>query len=355
MRAILFSPDKMEKIDKVNPSQVSSLLDERCVWLDGTPDLEEEKAIIKKTSLAPSIFKDYRRGVKAKREISTRSAMHIFQELDYDKDLKISPILIIIGDNFIASIHEASSACDEVYHRIDRLLKTHNIYRPNLVCYLIADELNQFSLKAVERAEEGIGHIEEEEAKESHKVGSLRRIASFRRELMKINHANFTFARTLLAFKDEIPADEDKVSLLTDLTYDSLTRQIETINQFREILTESLEIYNAKAVSAVVVASHRSSIEVRDLTLVMLYLTVISTIYLFPNTVATILGIPTMSGGLTTTYVLIIVAVSTAIPTVWILRQRWVKRLRTKGFEIPVIPFLPFLTVGEWTAKKGKR
>jgi len=171
---------------------------------------------------------------------------------------------------------------------------------------------------------------------------------------MRLNKINFSFAEVLLSVKKGTTpyVNDSKLVQLIDEVYDSLLRQIETVNDYRELLAESLQIYNARTAIQLTevnrklsVASHRLNFEIKDLTLVMLFLTVISTIYMFPNTIATILGIPIFAGKFSVSEVLAVIAVSMVIPTLWIFRQRWVRRLLKSGFEIPVIPFLPFISV----------
>ena len=353
LRAVLFHHDGLEKIESVSQSQLPSLMEEGNVWLDGTPSSQEAEIVLQRFSLPPSILKSYREETKPVRKVSERHKMLILQELNYEEELAVSPMLVLLGERLLITIRENSIACDETYERIEEEIHQYGHYRPELVAYMIAEQLGQLSFRAVERLEEKTWHVEEE-LTEARDFGSVKKSAALRRELMSVNKVNYVLAEILLSAMKELPPDlrDCGIGVLIEEVHDSFIRQIGTVDELRAILLEGLEIYSSRAVTAIAVASNRFNIEIRDLTVVLLFLTVISTIYLFPNTVATIMGIPGLASRLNIPEILIIIAISTVLPTVWILRQRWVKNFYSRGLEIPVIPFIPFVTVGEKAGNK---
>ncbi len=105
---------------------------------------------------------------------------------------------------------------------------------------------------------------------------------------------------------------------LTDLL---LLKQADQSNRLAAMANELGQVSNRIAELANV-----SNIRMLGLSYVMLILAVVSTIILFPNTAATILGMP--SAATVPGLVVVIVLVTTAvIPLLWFISQRWIREL----------------------------
>jgi uncharacterized membrane protein YdjX (TVP38/TMEM64 family) len=70
--------------------------------------------------------------------------------------------------------------------------------------------------------------------------------------------------------------------------------------------------------------SNKINFSIRALTLVTLYLTIITTITSFPNTVATFFGI-SQFGGTNPAVIFVILVVSILLPSLWLWRRKWLK------------------------------
>jgi magnesium transporter len=361
LRAIVFSPEKIEKIDAVPISQFPLLLDQKNVWFDGTPTEEEAKTILEKFGLRLTLLERCKKEKKVRHDVDEKCSVFIMQEMDYDQEVKTTPILILLGSNFLVSIHEQSSACNEAFDSFATTLKIFNLYTPSLVFFSISNNLSEQSLKVIDTIESYVWNIENEIMATSG-LEIIRKITAIRKDLLKINKVNFSFARTLLSIKKGASpyVQDSKVLFLIDDIYDSIIQQIEIVDDYREILADNLEIFNAKAevqLSAVnnrlTIVSNRLGQDTRDLTIVVLFLTVVSTIYMFPNTIATILGVASIGERLAWWLVLIIVGISMFIPIIWLARQKWIREMEEKGFKIPIVPFLPFIGYGRKKKQKA--
>ena len=94
-----------------------------------------------------------------------------------------------------------------------------------------------------------------------------------------------------------------------------MTRQIDIVETYREILSDAINAY----LSAV---SNRINASIRKLTVVIFYLTIITTITSFPNTIATFFGISQFG---TTDYLIITfaLALSIILPSLWLWKRKW--------------------------------
>jgi magnesium transporter len=108
-----------------------------------------------------------------------------------------------------------------------------------------------------------------------------------------------------------------KARSLFDTTHEDLTRQIDIVETYREILSDAINVH----LSAI---SNKINLSIKSLTVVIFYLTIVTTVTSFPNTVATFFGISQFGN----TNVLIIVAailVSFILPFLWLWRKKWLK------------------------------
>jgi Mg2+ and Co2+ transporter CorA len=70
--------------------------------------------------------------------------------------------------------------------------------------------------------------------------------------------------------------------------------------------------------------SNKINLSIQSLTVVIFYLTIITTVTSFPNTVATFFGISRF--GNTDTWIIIAaIALSTILPFIWLWRRHWLK------------------------------
>jgi magnesium transporter len=108
-----------------------------------------------------------------------------------------------------------------------------------------------------------------------------------------------------------------KIRNLFDTTHEYLTRQIDIVETYREIQSDAINAYLSTV-------SNRINSSIKNLTLVMFYLTIITVITSFPNTIATFFGISQFGN---TDYVIIFMALilSILLPFIWLWKRKWLK------------------------------
>ncbi len=129
-------------------------------------------------------------------------------------------------------------------------------------------------------------------------------------------------AKSLPATKEELlRLRELSSSTQTSLTDLLLMKQADQSNKLAQMANQLGQVSNRIAELANV-----SNIRMLGLSYVMLILAVVSTIILFPNTAATILGMPSATDvpGLLVVFVLVVTAL---VPLLWFLSQRWIRDL----------------------------
>ena len=108
-----------------------------------------------------------------------------------------------------------------------------------------------------------------------------------------------------------------KARSLFDTTHEDLTRQIDIVETYREILSDAINVH----LSAV---SNKINLSIKSLTVVIFYLTIITTVTSFPNTVATFFGI-SQFGNTNVIVIIALVLLSVVLPFVWLWRKKWLK------------------------------
>lgn len=124
-----------------------------------------------------------------------------------------------------------------------------------------------------------------------------------------------TVEQELIRLRDMIAATQ---SGLTDIF---MIRQTDQANQLQLVSNRMAQVANRIAE-----LSNVSNIRMLGLSYVTLILAVVATVILFPNTAATILGMPSAAG--VPTIVVYMVLVGTAVaPIAWFMSQEWIREL----------------------------
>ncbi len=108
-----------------------------------------------------------------------------------------------------------------------------------------------------------------------------------------------------------------KARALFDTTHEDLTRQIDIVETYREVLSDAINVH----LSAV---SNKINLAIQGLTVVIFYLTVVTTVTSFPNTVATFFGI-SQFGNTHPVIVVVAIVLSVILPFVWLWRKKWLR------------------------------
>ena len=112
-----------------------------------------------------------------------------------------------------------------------------------------------------------------------------------------------------------------KARVLFDTTHEELTRQVDIVETYREILSDTINVH----LSAI---SNKINLSIKGLTVIIFYLTIVTTVTAFPNTVATFFGI-SQFGNTSIIIIVVAIAFSIVLPFIWLWRKNWLtlKRL----------------------------
>ena len=188
---------------------------------------------------------------------------------------------------------------------------------PAQVAFFIIDEIVSGHFLQLEKLEELTAHLEEEVV-EKTSPDTLKKIFNLKTKLVGFNKTLWYERGLIFNLKTCgdacIPA---KARSLFDTTHEDLTRQIDIVETYREIMSDAINVH----LSAV---SNKINLSIQSLTVVIFYLTIITTVTSFPNTVATFFGI-SQFGQTNVWIILIAILLSLVLPFVWLWRRKWLK------------------------------
>ncbi len=231
----------------------------------------------------------------------------------------VHPIIIASGKNFLATVSRGESQ-DIINVAKERMSKT-RIDPPAQVTYFLIDEIVNSHFVHLEKLEDLTSNLEEGVVRKTSPE-MLKNILSLKTNLVHLNKTLW-YERSLV-FNLRKCSDScmaAKARTMFDTTHEDLTRQIDIVETYREIMSDAINVH----LSAV---SNRINFSIRSLTVVIFYLTIVTTVTSFPNTVATFFGISRF--GNTDVYVIVVaLLLSTILPVVWLWRKKWLKYKHT--------------------------
>ena len=228
---------------------------------------------------------------------------------------KCEPIVIVFSKMFLITVSR------ETDHPIMRLVKERmnktKVDPPAQVAYFIIDEIVSSHFSQLEQLEELSSRIEEEVV-EKTSPDTLKKIFNLKSKLINFNKTLWYERGLIFNLKTCgdacIPA---KARSLFDTTHEDLTRQIDIVETYREIMSDAINVH----LSAV---SNKINLSIQSLTVVIFYLTIVTTVTAFPNTVATFFGIARF-GNSDVWIIVAAVMASIVLPFVWLWRKNWLK------------------------------
>jgi magnesium transporter len=225
------------------------------------------------------------------------------------------PIIVLFSKNFLVTVTRK-----EVQPIInlakERMSKT-KVDPAAQVAYFIIDEIVASHYAHLQKLESLTAQIEEEvvegtSAKTLKKIFKLKsRMISFNKTLWYERGAIFNLRQ---CGDTCMPA---KARELFATTHEDLTRQIDIVETYREILSDAINVH----LSAV---SNKINLAIKSLTVVIFYLTIVTTVTVFPNTIATFFGI-SQFGNTNIVIIITLLILSTILPFIWLWRKRWLK------------------------------
>jgi magnesium transporter len=225
------------------------------------------------------------------------------------------PIVIIFSKSFLVTVLKRADqrAIAMAKARMNKI----KVDPPAQVAFLIIDEIVSGHYAQLEKLEELTSHVEEEVVERTTQ-DTLKKIFNLKTKLVGFNKTLW-YERGLI-FNLKTCSDTCmpiKIQTLFNTTHEDLTRQIDIVETYREILSDAINVH----LSAV---SNKINLSIQSLTVVIFYLTVITTLTAFPNTVATFFGI-SQFGNTNVGIILIAILLSTILPLLWLWRRKWLK------------------------------
>ena len=287
------------------------------VWFELVdPSVEELEAVAEKTAIPTDLL----RLPEVSNFINLRlepeyGLMNFVVVHDILESKDIRPIVIAFSKNFLVTVVKGNE--QHVVGMVKARLNKARVDPPALVAYYLLDEIVSDHFAHLEKIEELTATMEEE-ILEKPQQATLRRVFKLKSRLVSFNKILWYERGLIFNLKrSEIDCLPAKARNLFDTAHEYLTRQIDIVETYREILSDAINAYLSTV-------SNRINASIRSLTFVMFYLTIITTITSFPNTVATFFGISQFG---TTDYRIIYLAMilSIVLPFLWLWKRKWLK------------------------------
>ena len=228
---------------------------------------------------------------------------------------EVYPIVMAFSKDFLVTVTK-KEVQPIINYAKERMSKT-KIDPPSQVTYYIIDEIVANHFGHLEKIEALTAQIEEEVVNGTSPK-TLKKIFNLKSKMISFNKTLW-YERGLV-FNLRKCGDTcmaAKARSLFDTTHEDLTRQIDIVETYREILSDAINVH----LSAI---SNKINLSIKSLTIVIFYLTIITTLTSFPNTVATFFGI-SQFGNTNIVIIIALVLLSVVLPFVWLWRKKWLK------------------------------
>jgi magnesium transporter len=228
---------------------------------------------------------------------------------------KSQPMVFVFSKAFLITV--STESIKPIMGLAKERMNKMKVDPPAQVAYFIIDEIVSGHFSQLAKIEELTATIEEEVVEKSS-PDTLKKIFNLKSKLVNFNKTLW-YERGLI-FNLRTCGDAcmpAKARSLFDTTHEDLTRQIDIVETYREIMSDAINVH----LSAV---SNKINLSIQSLTVVIFYLTIITTVTSFPNTVATFFGISRF--GTTDVWIILaVIALSTILPFVWLWRKNWLR------------------------------
>jgi magnesium transporter len=227
---------------------------------------------------------------------------------------EVYPIILAFSKDFLVTVTQKDIQ-PIVNLAKDRLSKS-KLDPPSSVAYYIIDEIVADHYIHIEKLENLTSEIEEEVLEKTSQE-TLKKIFSLKSKMISFNKILW-YERGLifnLHKSNESTCVTSKVRSLFDTTHEDLTRQIDIVETYREILSDAINVHLSAT-------SNKINLSINSLTVVIFYLTIVTTVTSFPNTIATFFGIAQF--GNTNIYIVTgAILASIILPFAWLWRKKW--------------------------------
>jgi magnesium transporter len=305
-----------------SPQQLKTLKLQN-VWLELVDPSEEElQAVSDATQVSLNFLRFHRPDFVQLRldpNFSTINFMVIPEIASAKK--QTYPVIMAFSKNFLVTVTK-KEVQPIINHAKERMSKT-KIDPPAQVTYFIIDEIIDGHYLHLEKLEHLTSELEEQVVEKTSQA-TLKKIFNLKSSMISFNKTLW-YERGLI-YNLRTCNDNcmpEKIRRLFDTTHEDLTRQIDIVETYREILSDAINVH----LSAI---SNKINLSIQGLTVVIFYLTIITTLTSFPNTVATFFGI-SQFGGTNIVIIAVAVVLSILLPFVWLWKKRWLKPEQVQG------------------------
>ena len=286
-------------------------------WLQLTDPTDRElEAVAKKTAIPKHLLELPKAGVTVNLRLEDEfTIINFVIPQDVVATKEVDPIVMAFSKSFLVTV--TKKVHSQILTTVKERMSKTKIDPPGMVTYLIIDEIVSSHFVHMEKLEDLTSKIEEEVV-EKTSPETLKRIFKLKSKLISFNKLLW-YERGLI-FNLKTCSDgcmATKTRELFNTTHEDLTRQIDIVETYREIISDAINVY----LSAV---SNKINFSIKSLTVVIFYLTIITTVTSFPNTVATFFGI-SQFGQSHILIVAVSLLLSIILPFLWLWRRRWLK------------------------------
>jgi magnesium transporter len=240
----------------------------------------------------------------------------VMQDVLFTK--KVYPVVMAFSKNFLVTI--AKEEIQPIVNYAKERMSKVKIDPPSQVAYFILDEIVTNHYIHIEKLETLTANLEEEVVEKTSSE-TLKRIFKLKSNMISFNKILW-YERGLIfnLHKCGDSCMAAKARALFDTTHEDLTRQIDIVETYREILSDAINVH----LSAI---SNKINLSIKSLTVVIFYLTIVTTVTSFPNTVATFFGI-SQFGNSNIAIVSVAILLSIVLPLVWLWKKNWLTSKR---------------------------
>ncbi len=136
----------------------------------------------------------------------------------------------------------------------------------------------------------------------------------------------------------EMISDNQKILARTGILMDDVNRQIALSEHMSEVLASGLEVLQSIYNNQLQILNNRLSLANNRLAMLAMWLAVIGTAVMVPNTLATVFGVPAVSdameryGGVSTIYIILFFSTLLSVLGVYLLmkKKKWIPKIEEK-------------------------
>jgi Mg2+ and Co2+ transporter CorA len=312
IRVICLSDSKEEEVSL----EKLSTLNLANVWLELVdPSPQELQAVSTATQIPADFLKlpKNRNAIDLRLEIGVNIITFVaFQDIMKAKEA--CPVVMAFSKDFLVTV-----APKEVQTLIDkakaRMSKTRND-PPSVVAYFIVDEILAEHFVLLEHLDDVTAQIEAEVVNGASEK-TLKKIFNIKTKMVKLTKVLWYERGVISNLKrcSDTSCMTAKARTLFETCHEELTRQIDIVETYREILSDAINVQLSST-------SNKINSSIKKMTLVMYYLTLITLVTSFPNTIATFFGIAQF-GTSSPLVIFSAIVLSVILPIVVLWRRKW--------------------------------